>query len=77
MLGWTVLLIWADRKPMERKGIILITVIPVISGMVLAGVFVVYVGMARVERMIPVWVLQSVLLIFFSYSYFHTPIAED
>ena len=32
MFGWTVLLIWGDRKPVERKGILLITVFPVITG---------------------------------------------
>jgi hypothetical protein len=32
MAGWTVLLIWADRKPLERKGVLLITVAPVVIG---------------------------------------------
>ncbi len=77
MLGWTVLLIWADRKPLERKGIILITVIPVVTGMVLAGIFAVSVGMVKVESMIPVWILQSILLILFSYSYFSKSKVED
>ena len=77
MLGWTVLLIWADRKPLERKGIILITVIPVVIGMVLAGIFAASVGMVRVESMIPTWILQTILLILFSYSYFSTSKAED
>lgn len=72
MLGWTVLLIWADRKPLERKGIILITVIPVVIGLVLAGIFAVSVGMVKVENMIPTWILQTILLILFSYSYFST-----
>ena len=77
MLGWTVLLIWADRKPLERKGIILITVIPVVIGMVLAGIFAGSVGMVKVESMIPTWILQTILLILFSYSYFSTSKAED
>ncbi len=77
MLGWTVLLIWADRKPLERKGIILITVIPVVTGMVLAGIFAVSVGMVKVGSMIPTWILQTILLILFSYSYFSTSKAED
>jgi hypothetical protein len=29
MIGWTVLLLWADRKPVERRGILLITIFPV------------------------------------------------
>ncbi len=77
MLGWAVLLIWADRKPLERKGIILITVIPVVIGLVLAGVFAVSVGMVNVESMIPTWILQTILLILISYSYFSTLKAGD
>jgi ABC-type phosphate/phosphonate transport system permease subunit len=72
MLGWTVLLIWADQKPLERKGIILITVIPVVIGLVLAEIFAVSFGMVRIENMIPTWILQTILLILFSYSYFST-----
>jgi len=39
MLGWTFLLIWADQKPVERKGILLLTIFPVISGLLSAGIF--------------------------------------
>jgi hypothetical protein len=31
MWGWTALLIWADRKPAERRAVLLLTVIPVIA----------------------------------------------
>ena len=31
MIGWTILLIWADRKPLERKGILLLT-LQIIAG---------------------------------------------
>jgi hypothetical protein len=70
MLGWTVLLIWADRKPVERKGVIMITVIPVVIGLILAGTFAVSAGMIRIEKMIPTWIIQSILLILFCYSYY-------
>ena len=70
MLGWTVLLIWADRRPIERKGVILITIIPVVIGMVLAGVFAVCVGLIQWENMLPTWIIQLILLIMFFYSYF-------
>jgi hypothetical protein len=70
MLGWTVLLIWADRKPVERKGVIMITVIPVVVGLILAGTFAVYCGLIKIEKMIPTWIIQSTLLILFCYSYY-------
>lgn len=31
MAGWTILLFWADRKPVARKGILLLTVFPVLA----------------------------------------------
>jgi hypothetical protein len=70
MFGWTVLLIWADRKPVERKGVIIITVIPVLIGLILAGAFAVSSGLIKIEKMIPTWIIQSVLLILFCYSYY-------
>jgi len=33
MAGWTVLLLWADRQPLERRGVLPITVLPVIAGL--------------------------------------------
>jgi hypothetical protein len=73
MLGWTVLLIWADRKPIERKGVIMITVIPVVVGLILAGTFAVYCGLIKIEKMIPTWIIQLTLLILFCYSYYVNP----
>ena len=70
MLGWTVLLLWADRKPVERKGVILITAVPVVIGMALAGAYAVNIGLIRAEKMMPTLLLQAVLLSIFLYSYF-------
>ena len=33
MTGWTLLLFWAVRKPIERRGVILLTAFPVVFGM--------------------------------------------
>jgi hypothetical protein len=33
MAGWTVLLLWADRKPLERRGVLPITIARVIAGL--------------------------------------------
>jgi len=33
MWGWTVLLIWGDRKPIERRLILLFTAFPVVFGL--------------------------------------------
>jgi hypothetical protein len=43
MWGWTALLIWADRKPIERRGVLLLTIVPVV-GMMLVFNTVGFVG---------------------------------
>ena len=38
MWGWTLLLLWADRKPVERRGVLLLTVFPVVVGLIINAV---------------------------------------
>ena len=71
MLGWTVLLRWADRRPVERRGILLITVF-VIFGLASANAYAVMSGLVALPRMIPTWVFQAFLVALFSYSYFRS-----
>lgn len=33
MMGWTCLLFWAVRKPIERRSVLLMTAVPVITGL--------------------------------------------
>ena len=76
MAGWTVLLIWADRKPMERKGIILITIFPVVIGIMLAGIYTVLSGMVSFISLISTLVIQVFLIVFFLFSYFYARSVE-
>jgi hypothetical protein len=70
MLGWTTLLIWADRKPLERKGILPITVFPVIAGMALNEVFAVFAsGFLPLATVIPIWIVQTILAILMLVSF--------
>jgi len=71
MLGWTVLLIWADRKPLERKGVLLLTVFPVISGLLLAEIYAVFIGIMTLVTMLPTGILLVGLVVLFSFSYFN------
>lgn len=69
MLGWTVLLIWADNDPLARKGILIITVFPVITG-ISATVLQAYLsGWISLQNAVMTWLLQSLLSIFFTFSY--------
>jgi predicted CoA-binding protein len=71
MLGWTVLLLWADRRPLDRRGVLPITVF-VIAGLAWAGAYAVRAGIIPLAGMVPTWFLQSILAVLFLYSYFRS-----
>jgi len=71
MIGWTLLLLWAERKPLERRGVLLITVV-VIAGLASAGAYAVGAGLVARSMMVPTWVLQGALSVLFVYSYFRS-----
>lgn len=77
MAGWTLLLVWAALDPLGRRGILLLTVFPVIAGIVVATVVAVRHGVVIRARVLPLWihlavVSASYLLLFaLSSSYAH------
>ncbi len=71
MLGWTFLLIWADRKPLERKGVVLLTAFPVITGLLLAQIYSVAGGLVTLEAMLPEGLFLVALIGLFIFSYFN------
>jgi hypothetical protein len=69
MFAWAVLLLWADRKPAERKGILLITVFPAIVGLMVSGTWAVARGLVPLARTIPSAILGVGLIALMLYSY--------
>jgi len=69
MLGWVCLLIWADRKPVERRGVLLLTIFPVLTGLVISGVYAVTSNMIPINKMLPTWIMQGILALLFGFSY--------
>ena len=69
MIGWTALLLWADRKPLERKGVLPITVFPVVLGLALNEIVAVRDGFLPVSTTIPVWIAQAIITSLFLFSY--------
>lgn len=69
IIGWTCLLIWADRKPVERKGVLLLTVFPVITGLLITTVYAVATDIFPFDRMIPLWIVGVGLIVLMSFSY--------
>ena len=69
MAGWTALLIWADHKPVERRGVILLTIIPVIIGMIGASLYLAASGLAASARIIPMLAIQVFLAVLYFSAY--------
>jgi len=40
MIGWTLLLLWGALKPIERRSVLLFTIIPVVLGLVITEILV-------------------------------------
>jgi hypothetical protein len=62
MSGWTALLVWASLEPVKRRGVLLLTAIPVVAGLALSALFGVqerYIPLSGATR---VWFLQGLLV---------------
>ncbi|MBN1440302.1 MAG: hypothetical protein JW929_12920 [Anaerolineales bacterium] len=70
MAGWTALLVWADRKPVERRGVILLTVFPVLSGMIGASVYAAASGLLAAGRILPMAIIQISVAALFLAAFF-------
>jgi hypothetical protein len=68
MLAWTVLLIWADRKPLERKGLLPITLL-VILGEIANEIVAAHTGYITATALFPTWIIQAILSGLFIFSY--------
>jgi hypothetical protein len=69
MFGWTGLLLWADRRPIKRMGVLPLTVVPVIAGLAFNETAGVGSGFLSVAAAAPIWALQAVLSALFLVSY--------
>jgi hypothetical protein len=75
MFGWTVLLLWADRKPLERKEILLVTLL-VVVGEVITQVWGITVGFVPLGALVPTFAMQAALTSLFLFAYFNAGRAE-
>jgi len=70
MFGWTVLLLWADQKPLERKEILPITLL-VVFGEVVTQIWGISVGFVPFSAILPSFVMQAILVSIFCFAYFN------
>lgn len=69
MFGWTALLLWANKKPMERKGVLVLTIFPVITGLIATMVWAVASDVFPISRVTPYVVLCAALIVLMGFSY--------
>jgi hypothetical protein len=75
MLAWSILLLWADRKPLERKDILRFTLLVVI-GEVINEIVAASTGYISVGALLPTWCVQAVLSVLFFFSYLNARKSE-
>jgi hypothetical protein len=71
MWGWTVLLLWADRKPMERRGVLLLTAVPVIPAIFLNMLQLWTGGFVAFGHIAPWFLFLIGLMSLFAFAYFY------
>jgi hypothetical protein len=69
MFGWTLLLVWGNKKPMERRGILLLTIFPVITGLIATAIWAFYSGIFSLQKTLPLLVLGIAIIFLMGFSY--------
>jgi len=77
MIAWTVLLIWADRKPVARKDILIITAGPVVGGFTIIEIFGLFLQTVTLIELIPMLMMRGALIVLFIGSYYWARNVEE
>lgn len=72
MAGWAGILFWAAIKPIERRGIIPITIFPLLSGLIAAGIYFYISSGIQLIKILPFIMISVVLMVAQSIGYFIT-----
>jgi hypothetical protein len=69
MFGWALLLLWGSFKPIERKGILLLTIFPVLFGLSISSIVVVFSGFIELKYVLPLWIFYVVIITLYIIAY--------
>ena len=69
MAGWTGLLFWGAINPIERRDILILTLVPVVAGIIAATIFGVRNRVIHKSRAIPLWIHLGFVNILYMFSY--------
>ncbi len=77
MIGWTVLLFWADRKPIERRDVLLITICPVMIGSLAYLGYAWLSGLTSPSVAVSNLIIEAVFIIIFAVGYLNARQLHD
>jgi hypothetical protein len=69
MAGWTLLLIWGSIEPISRRDILIITLVPVVIGIVVSTVIAVRKHIFVLKKVLPLWIHLSLVSVLYVVSY--------
>lgn len=69
MAGWTLLLVWGSIDPIGRRDILILTLVPVVVGIMTSTVIAERKHVILLNRVIPLWIHLSLISILFVVSY--------
>ena len=61
MAGWTGLLVWGALAPIERRGVLLLTAVPVVTGLWASNAYAVLAELAPFAMVAPMLVFQALI----------------
>ena len=72
MVGWTFILIWGDQKPIQRRGLLLLTVFPVIVLFLIFDITLFLMGnkWISLETTLTASIIRPILIIILMTGYF-------
>ena len=72
MIGWTFILIWGDRKPIQRRGLLLLTVFPVVVLFLIFDITLFLMGNKWIsfETTLIASIIRPILIVIFLTGYF-------
>lgn len=73
MAGWTALLLWGVMRPVERRGVLLLTAAPVVVGLIASGAYAVSAGLVALPYMMPIFISQATGVAVFTTAYTIAP----
>ena len=68
VFSWGCMLIWADRKPMERRWVLLPTIL-VVSLLLVAAIYSMYIGVIALQSKFYTLILYPAVIALWSFSY--------